>query len=96
MRDSDIDVLSRNDLQRPPFAPTKLNTCPWCGCTFHAFDISGPNPIEPMCLEPLAGRSTLHWSLRMNEVGCDCHNPDWVQGFLDQRARDAEEVVMEI
>lgn len=71
-------------------------TCKACGCAWVMEDISGPNPIQALCFEPLAGQDARHWSLRLRNVGCDCHNPDWVNGYLDQRAKMAEEVVLEI
>ena len=60
-------------------------TCSACGCLWVMFDLSKPNPIEPLCYEVTPGR-----------YPCDCHNPDWVAGYLDERARQREEVVLEI
>ena len=73
------------------------NTCRACGCTWKVDDLSEPSPIEELCREPLADRSgRQRWIYRVNEVGCDCHNADWVNGYLDGRDRLAEERVMEI
>lgn len=88
MRDSDIDVLSANGLQHgpQPHAPAPhpyeyrgTSTCDQCGCLWHCFDISAPNPVEDWCKEPQKGRP--------DGLGCACHSWGWLKGYMDEQDR---------
>lgn len=53
-------------------------TCPHCGCTERWRDLSAPSPIEDWCREPDT------W--RPDDVGCWCHSPDFIAGYLGEDA----------
>jgi hypothetical protein len=78
-------------MKHPAHAPIvrqlpRTNTCSACACTWKLDDLSEPNPKEDMCLEPTK------WHPRK----CLCHSEPWAMGYLDEKARMAEEVVAQI
>jgi hypothetical protein len=67
-----------------PRAMRYTNTCSACGCGWKVDDLSAPNPIDDMCLEPVK------WHPRK----CLCHSATWAMTFLDERDRRREDVVV--
>ncbi len=72
-------------------------TCSACGCQWVMFDLSKANPVDDLCYEPLMQSWKRHWRQGPRpKFTCDCHNPTLVEAYLDERARQREEVIFTI